>query len=125
MKFQKLMQVGFLAGVALTATTVAQAQSRYDGNNQGYYDNRSGGGYNSRDVQRDMRKREQLERRVEADRRDVEKERRELRHSNWFNQNHERRELTNAERRLERDTAELRALDAHINRDRGGNGSRY
>jgi hypothetical protein len=122
MKFRKLMQVGMLAGTALTAAANAQAQTRYDGGNQGYYgDNR---GYN-RDVQRDVRKREKLERQIEADRRAVDKERRELSHSNWYKQGHERRELTNAERRLERDLAELRALDAHIGRDTGRSGYRY
>ena len=110
---KKLIQVVLLASAALSVTT-AQAQPQYNG-----------GGYYNRDVQRDLRRREKLERQVDADRRAVDKERRELRHSNWFNQGHERRELTNAERRLERDLTELRALDAHIHRDTGGRGGGY
>ena len=113
MKIQKLMQVAMLMGAAFTATAQAQQQP--------YYRDNPGYGYRDqdRDYRRDLHRREALERRVEADRRAVDRERRELRHSNFFERGHERRELTNAERRLDRDLAELRALDARLNRGHG------
>jgi hypothetical protein len=112
MKFQKLMHIGLLAGVMFTASAaVAQAQT-YNGNG---YNNEPRAEY-GRDGRGDFRRREALERRVEADRRAVEHERRELNRSGWYNAGHERRELSAAERRLERDTAELRALDGRYNR---------
>ena len=111
MKIRNLIQVG-LMGAALAVS--AGAQPQYDGGRG--YDNRD---YRAerRDVQRDIRHREELARRVEADRRAVEHERRELRHSNWFNAGHESRELRRAEERLDRDLNELRSLDKHIARD--------
>jgi flagellar motility protein MotE (MotC chaperone) len=95
MNIKQLFQVVLLSAAVFTATAQAQPYNR--------------------DYQRDLRKRDQLERRVAADQRAVDKERRELRHSNFFERGHERRELSNAERRLDRDLAELRALDAHLN----------
>ena len=109
MTIKNLIQVGLL-GAALTVSMSAQPQ--YNGG-YGGYDQRA----ERRDIQRDMRRRDELDRRVEKDRRDVEHERRELRHSNWFNAGHESRELRRAQERLDRDSAELRALDEHINRD--------
>ena len=111
MKIRNLIQVS-LMGAALTVTASAQQYGpRYNG---GYgYDQRA----ERRDISRDIRHRNDLARRVEKDRRDVEHERRELRHSNWFNAGHESRELRRAQERLYRDSAELRALDEHIARD--------
>lgn len=111
MKIRSLIQVG-LIGAALTLSASAQQYPQYEG---GQY----GGNQRAerRDIQRDLRRRDELARRVEKDRRDVEHERRELRHSNWFNAGHESRELRNAQARLDRDSAELHALDEHINRD--------
>ena len=102
MKIRNLIQVGLL-GAALAA-----AQPQYP-----QYDNRA----EHHDVQKDMRHRDELARRVEADRRAVDHERDELRHSKWFAAGQESRELRKAEDRLNRDSAELRALDDHIARE--------
>ena len=117
MKIRNLIQIG-LIGAALAVSASAQPQQQYDPR----YDN--GGGaprYDQRaergDLRRDLHRREELARRVDKDRRDVEHERRELRHSNWFNAGHESRELRRAQDRLDRDSAELRALDARIARE--------
>jgi hypothetical protein len=59
-----------------------------------------------------MRHREDLLRRIEADRRAVEFERGQLRRANWFTAGRESRELRHARERLDRDLAELRALDS-------------
>ena len=117
MKIRNLMTIGLMvAGFA----TMAQAQSYY------------GGGYNApgryaagreqrfderRDIGRDLRVRENLMRRIEADRRAVEHERWELRNSPWFAAGHEYRELHAAQERLENDYRELRAIDRDVNRD--------
>ena len=106
MKIRNLIQIGLL-GAALTVSASAQ---QYDPR---YADQRT----ERRDIQRDMRKRDELARRVEADRRDVEHERNELRHSNWFTAGRESRDLRRAQERLNRDAAQLRALDEHIARD--------
>ena len=109
MKIRNLVQVG-LIGAALAVSASAQ---QYGPQYNGPYDQRA----ERRDISRDMRRRDELARRVEKDRRDVEHERRELRHSNWFAAGHESRELRKAQERLDRDSAELRALDEHLNRD--------
>ena len=114
MNIRNLIQVG-LIGVALSATANAQQYDpRYDNGGGGVrYEQRAERG----DLRRDLHRRDELARRVEKDRRDVEHERRELRHSNWFNAGHESRELRNAQNRLDRDYAQLRALDEHIARE--------
>ena len=113
MKIRNLMTIGLIvAGFA----TMAQAQSYY------------GGGYNPtpagryvteqrRDIGRDLRVREDLIRRIEADRRAVDHERWELRNSRGFAAGHEYRELRAAEERLECDRRELRAMNGDVNRD--------
>ena len=119
MKIRNLATIGLMvAGFA----AMAQAQSYY------------GGGYNApgryseqrfdqrrfderRDIGRDLRVREDLARRIEADRRAVEHERWELNHSPWFAAGRESRELRAAEERLERDMREMRALNGDLNRD--------
>ena len=117
MNIRNLMTISLMAaGFA----TMAQAQSYY------------GGGYNNapaprfvnenherRDIGRDLRVREELVWRIEADRRAVEHERWELRNSSGFATGHEYRELRAAEERLECDVRELRALRADLNRNFG------
>ncbi len=112
MKIRNLMTMGLLvAGCA----AMAQAQ------NYGYsvpahryaetrFDER-------RDIGRDLRVRENLLRRIEADRRAVEHERRELRYASWYNAGHESRELRAAQERLDCDYRELNAIDHDVNRD--------
>jgi hypothetical protein len=99
MTIRNLIRVGLL-GAILAASAGAQS-----------YDER-------RDINRDLRRRDELVRIVEADRRAVEHERAELCHSNFFSAGHERRELRRAEERLDRDLNALRAVDQHIYRDR-------
>lgn len=110
MKIQNWIQIGLL-GAALTVA--ASAQQQYDPQYEG------GGGQRAErgDLRRDLHRRDELARRVEKDRRDVEHERRELRHSSWFNAGHESRELRNAQDRLDQDFAQLRALNEHIARE--------
>ena len=112
MKMRNLIQVGLL-GAALTVAASAQQQQQYDPRYEG------GGGQRAErgDLCRDLHRRDELARRVEKDRRDVEHERHELRHANWFNAGHESRELRNAQNRLDRDFAQLRAIDEHIARE--------
>ena len=110
MKIRNLMTIGLMvAGFA----TMAQAQTYYGG---GY---NSGGGerFERRDIGRDLRVREDLERRIEADRRAVDRERWEARRAPGFVAGHEYRELRQAQERLECDLRELRALNGDLNRD--------
>ena len=121
MKIRNVMTIGLMvAGFA----TMAQAQSYYG---RGYdapgrYAEREQRFDERRDIGRDLRVREDLIRRIEADRRAVEHERWELRNSRGFAASHEFRELRAAQERLERDYRELRALDRdvyhHFNRER-------
>ena len=116
MKIRNLMTIGLIvAGFA----TMAQAQSYYGGgsyNTPGRYaaehrfDER-------RDIGRDLRVREDLNRRIEADRRAVEHERWELRNAPGFAAGHEYRELRAAQERLENDYRELRAMNGDLNRE--------
>ena len=103
MKIRNLIHIGLLGAALASAQQYGSPQ----------YDQRA----ERRDISRDLRRRDELARRVEKDRRNVEHERHELRHSNWFNAGHESRELRHAQERLNRDSAELRALDDHLNRD--------
>ena len=113
MKIRTLMTIGLMAaGFA----TIAQAQALYGGSpapGARYIDQRA----ERRDIGRDLRVREHLLRRIEADRRAVERERWELRHSSGFAAGHEYRELRAAEDRLARDYRELRALNYDLNHD--------
>ena len=118
MKIRNLMTIGLMvAGFA----TMANAQSYYGG---GYYNPNPAGRYvdehnDRRDIGRDLRVREDLYRRIEADRRAVEHERWELRNSRGFAAGHEYRELRAAQERLEWDMRELRSLNGDVNRDFG------
>ena len=122
MKIRNLMTIGLMAaGIA----AMAQAQTYRDGG----YNNPAPGRYavepryderrfdERRDIGRDLRVRENLLRRIEADRRAVEHERWELRDSPYFAAGHEYRELRAAEERLEGDVRELRTLNGDVNRD--------
>ena len=97
MKSRNLLAIGLaMAGFA----TMAQAQTYYNGNYVG----------------RDLRMRDNLVRRVEADRRQVERERIDLRYANRYNAGREFRELNAAHARLECDRRELRAARAYPGR---------
>lgn len=121
MKIQNLIAIGLMAAFA----TMAQAQSYYGGGYNapaGLRENR----YSSereerfderRDIGRDLRVRENLMRRIEADRRAVEHERWELRNASWYSAGHEFRELCAAQERLERDYRELHMTDRDVNHD--------
>lgn len=115
MKIRNLMTIGLMvAGFA----TMAQAQSYYGGGYApGRYAEREQRFYERRDIGRDLRVREDLVRRIEADRRAVEHERWELRNAPRFAEGHEFRELRGAEERLESDVRQLHAIDHHVNRD--------
>jgi hypothetical protein len=129
MKIRNLMTIGLMvAGFA----TMAQAQSYYGG---GYspagryaeqrFDNQR---FNERrDIGRDLRQRNALLARVEADRQAVNHERYELNHSYGFAAGRESRELRAARERLDCDMRDLRALGGDVNRDFGRtrNNDRY
>ena len=116
MNIRNLMTIGLMA---VGFATMAQAQSYYGG---GYYNPTPAGRYveeryERRDIGRDLRVREDLYRRIEADRRAVEHERWELRNSPGYLAGHEYRELREAEERLGRDIRELRALNGDLHHD--------
>lgn len=113
MKIRNLMHVGLLGAALTVSATAQQYDPRYDGGGRYAFDQRA----ERRDVERDVRKRDELARRVEADRRDVEHERNELHRSNWFTAGRESRELRRAQDRLNRDLSQLREMDEHIARD--------
>ena len=100
MKIRNLMTIGLLvAGCA----TMAQAQDFYG---------------QRRDVGRDLRVREDICRRIEADRRAVEHERAELRYSGPYRAGHEWRELQAARERLNYDERSLGSVNRDLYRDR-------
>ena len=114
MKIRNLLTIGLMvAGFA----TMAQAQNYYGSvyNAPGRYVEQRD---ERRDIGRDLRVREDLNRRIEADRRAVEHERWELRHSYGYVAAHESRELQAAQFRLDNDYRALHGVNVDLYRDR-------
>lgn len=112
MKLNKLMTVGLMvAGLA----ALAQGEN--------YYGPRTAN-YERRDVSRDLRERNELLNRIDADRRAVEHERMEARASGWRS-GHELRELRAAQARLDADLRQLDLMDRDLRHDGYRDRDRY